>query len=200
MSTPVLQRPRSTQSNLSHSGLVLPSSTSLKGSSGAWLSPVESQTMPNPIHRYCYICLWMIASYVMVYIIFFAQVFHSDGRVEMWNNSTPPWKVWPGVGFCRNGSSLLHGIDDSICVRRECLYSAKLKINVDINKLLNCSNKRFDTEYLRWKGLKSQCFHPKGGQLPTSQRKEVEVTFFVHFAQPRLARGFFDSGSFPHST
>jgi hypothetical protein len=110
-----------------------------------------------------------------------------ESLVDLWETINGPWKVWPGVGFCRNGSSLISGISDSVCHRRKCLYSPTHDMYIDLGKLkmaqLKSSNQDFaGLEKVRWTEDFRDCYRPSGGQLPVpvdadGKRKRIEVSF-----------------------
>lgn len=100
-----------------------------------------------------------------------------DTHVGSWEYINSPWRYWPGIGFCRNSTSLLTQFDDDVCFRRECLYSEKWHMNVHLDKLLTFDPNNHDEKYFRWEGWNGKCRLPRGGQIPPTNGEGIEVTF-----------------------
>ncbi len=120
----------------------------------------------------------------------------SDG-LNIWHKISSPWGVWPGVGYCRNGSSLIAGIPNTVCQRKYCIFSQKENVFVDTSKLTKLqwdrdSKKELLTSQVRWNGDVKLCQLPGGGQLPTmgnnGKREGIEVSFlYTLYNNPVLA-------------
>jgi hypothetical protein len=113
---------------------------------------------------------------------------------KLWYKLDKPWKVWPGFGFCRNGTSLLGAISDDVCRRRVCVYSAALQMNVNLQKLKLYNPTKNNVQFVRWDLDPAQCVPPAGGQRPLAlnvssglpERPEVTFLYTLH-NNPALA-------------
>lgn len=95
----------------------------------------------------------------------------------LWTQVNAPWQHWPGVGICRNSSSLLDDIPHDVCVRRRCLYSRSAQVNVDLDKLLLYQHSDAMAR-LTWTGDSAGCTQPTGGQLSSENKSHsTEVSF-----------------------
>ena len=102
---------------------------------------------------------------------------HVSSHISTWDMINSEWSVWPGKGFCRGNRSLISGVDDDVCFRRECVFSSSTDMYVDLNRMLTFQRDVHSMDYVRWAGSEAACRPATGGQARTPKGSPVEVSF-----------------------